>query len=62
MNSLLYKIQNDPYYHDVRLDYNALDELPKIEVDTTCMINVATLKEVNDDTKFRMLERGRKNL
>ena len=29
MDSLLYKIHNDPYYQDVRVDYNAVEELPK---------------------------------
>ena len=29
MDSLLYKIQNYPYYQDARVDYNAVEELPK---------------------------------
>ena len=29
MDSLLYKIQNYPYYQDARVDYNAVAELPK---------------------------------
>jgi hypothetical protein len=40
MDALLYKIQNDPYYHDVQVDNNALDELPEIATDVSHMINL----------------------
>jgi hypothetical protein len=46
MVALLYKIQNDPYYCDVRVDNNAFDELPAIAMDVSHVINYVTLPEI----------------
>ena len=39
MASLLYKIQIDPYYQDVRVDYNVVEELPKNATYISHMLN-----------------------
>jgi len=50
MDELLYKIQNYPYYGDVRVDYNALDVLPKIGIDVSHMLNFFVLPEIYNIT------------
>ena len=39
MASLLYKIQIDPYYQDVRVDYNAVEELPENAIYISHIVN-----------------------
>ena len=39
MDALLYKIQNDPYYRDVRVDYDVVEELPENATDISHMLN-----------------------
>lgn len=56
MDALLYKIQNDPYYCDVQVDYNALDELPEIATNVSNMSNFITLPEIDNDIEFAVLE------
>lgn len=41
MDALLYKIQNDPYYHDSQIDYNALNNHLKLwQLFQTCLGNI----------------------
>ena len=56
MDALLYQIQNDPYYQDVRVDYDAVEELPKNATDISHMLNFVTLPDIDDDIEFAMLE------
>ncbi len=56
MDALIYKIQNDPYYRDVRVDYNAVEELLENATDISNMIISFTIPEIDHDTKFAMLE------
>jgi hypothetical protein len=56
LDALLYKVQNDPYYCDVQVDYNALDELLEIATNVSNMINYVTLPEIYNDTEFAVLE------
>ena len=56
MDALLYKIQNDPYYRDVQVDYNVVEELPEIAIDVSHLINYITLPEIDDETDFAMLQ------
>ena len=39
MDALLYKIQNDPYYRDVRVYYDVVEELPENATDISHMLN-----------------------
>ena len=50
MDALLYKIQNDPYYWDVRFDYDTVEELPENATDISHMLNSVTLPDIDDDT------------
>ena len=56
MDALLYKIHNDPYYRDVRVDSDAVEELPENATYISCMLNSITLSDIDDDTEFPMLE------
>ena len=56
MDALLYKIQNDPYYQDVRVDYDALEELPENAIDISHMLNSVMLPDIDNETKFAMFE------
>ena len=56
MDALLYKIHNDPYYQDVRVDSDAVEELPKNATDISHMLNFVTLPNIDEDTEFAMLE------
>ena len=56
MDALLYKIHNDPYYRDVRVDYDAIEELPENATYISHMLNSVTLPDIDEDTKFAMLE------
>ena len=56
MDALLYKIQNDPYYQDVRVDSDAGEELPKNATDISHMLNSVPLPDIDEDTEFAMLE------
>ena len=56
MDALLYKIHNDPYYRDVQVDSNAVEELHENATDISHMLTFVTLPVINDDTKFAMLE------
>ena len=56
MDALLYKIQNDPYYRDVRVDYDVVEELSENAIDISHMLNYVTLPDIDDDTEFAMLE------
>ena len=56
MDALLYKIQNDPYYQDVRVDYDTVEELPENATDISHMLNSVTLPDIDNETKFAMLE------
>jgi len=56
MDALLYKIQNDPYYQDVRVDYDAVEKLPENATDISHMLNSVTLPDIDDETEFAMLE------
>ena len=50
MDALLYKIHNDPYYRDVRVDSNEVEELPENETNISHMLNSVTLPEIDEDT------------
>ena len=50
MDALLYKIHNDPYYQDVRVDSDAVEELPENATDISHMLNFVTLLDIDDDT------------
>ena len=39
MDALLYKIQNDPYYQDVWVDYNIAEKLPENATYISHMLN-----------------------
>ena len=39
MDALFYKIHNDPYYQDFRVDYNAVEESPKNATYISHMLN-----------------------
>ena len=56
MDALLYKIHNDPYYRDVRVDSDAVEELPENETYISHMLNFVTLPDINEDIEFAMLE------
>ena len=56
MDALLYKIQNDPYYQDVRVDYDAVEKLPENATYISHMLNSVTLPDIDDETEFAMLE------
>ena len=56
MDALLYKIQNYPYYRDVRVDYDVVEELPENATYISHMLNYVTLPDIDDDTEFAMLE------
>ena len=61
MDALLYKIQNYPYYQDVWVDYDAIEELPKNATDISHMLNSVTLPDIDNKTEFAMLE-GRRGV
>ena len=61
MDALLYKIQNDPYYQDVWVDYDAVEELSENATDISHMLNSVTLPDIDDETEFAMLE-GRRGV
>ena len=54
MDALLYKIHNDPYYRDVRVDSDAVEELPENATDISHMLNSVTLPDIDDETEFAM--------
>jgi hypothetical protein len=56
MDSLLYKIKNDPYYCGVEIDICALNELSKNETYVSHMINYVILPDMDNDIDFAMLE------
>ena len=56
MDALVYKIHNDPYYRDVQVDSNAVEELPENAIDISHMLNYVTLPDIDEDTEFAMLE------
>ena len=45
MDALLYKIHNDPYYRDVRVDSDVVEELPENATDISHMLNSVTLPD-----------------
>ena len=50
MDALLYKIKKYPHYQDVRVDYDAVEELPENATDISHMLNSVTLPDIDDDT------------
>ena len=56
MDALLYKIHNDPYYRDVQVDSDTVEELPENVIDISHMLNSITLLDIDSDTEFAMLE------
>ena len=56
MDALLYKIQNDPYYCDVEVDFGAMEELLENATDISQMINFVILLDMDNDMDFEMLK------
>ena len=56
MDALLYNIFNDPYYRDVWVDYNGLDELPEIVIEIWQMIKFITLLEIDNNWNLKCWE------
>ena len=50
MDALLYKIQNYPYYRDVQVDYDTVEDLPENAIDISHMLNYVTLPDIDDET------------
>ena len=56
MDALLYKIHNDPYYRDVRVDSDVVEELSENATNISHMLNSVTLPDIDVDTEFAMLK------
>ena len=56
MDALLYKIHNDPYYQDVWVDSDTVEELPVNTTDISYMLNSVSLPNIDDEIEFAMLE------
>ena len=50
MDALLYKIHNDPYYRDARVDFDVVEELHENATNISHMLNSVTLPEIDEDT------------
>jgi len=49
-------IKNDPYYHGVQVDENALKEFPEIATNVSHLIKCVTFLEIDNDIEFSIFK------